>query len=185
MCEEPKQFCSDWRQFGHEAWNNWRRKGDQIQNKHTSSSRVFQVKKITAEQNPQVSILVKTLTKRINLKDNGAKKQWPLGGTRTWLTQFPDEHTSQAAPDTLRTPLGHLHLQVLLSSLLREAGNSGLMCCNFWAKTTWILGTSEAGGLRTLCSSAVSVHSIGSRSDAASLWGGTALRLTDTPVTEM
>eukprot|EP00069_Balaena_mysticetus_P020624 bmy_02826T0 len=50
-----------------------------------------------------------------------------------------------------------------------QAGSKGLMCCNFWAKTTWILGTKEAGGLCTLCSSAVSVHSIGSSSEEASL----------------
>ena len=38
-----------------------------------------------------------------------------------------------------------------------------------WARTTWILGTKEAGGLCTLCSSAMSVHSIGSSSEEASL----------------
>lgn len=39
------------------------------------------------------------------------------------------------------------------------------MCCNFCAKITWILGTNEAGGLCTLCSSTVSIHSIGSSGD--------------------
>jgi len=55
--------------------------------------------------------------------------------------------------------------QVLLSSSLRQAGSNGLICCNFCAKITWILGTKEAGGLCTLCSSAVSIHSIGSRAE--------------------
>lgn len=64
----------------------------------------------------------------------------------------------------------HLHLQVLLSSLLRQVGNKGLMCCSFWAKMTWILGTNEAGGLCTLCSSAMSEHSMGSSNAEASLW---------------
>lgn len=63
--------------------------------------------------------------------------------------------------------------QVLLSSSLRHAGSNGLMCCNFCAKITWILGTKEAGGLCTLCSSAVSMHSIGSRVEL-SLGKGTA-----------
>lgn len=63
--------------------------------------------------------------------------------------------------------------QVLLSSSLRQAGSSGLMCCNFCAKITWILGTNEAGGLCTLCSSAVSIHSMGSRAEL-SLRKGTA-----------
>lgn len=71
-----------------------------------------------------------------------------------------------------------LHLQVLLCSWLRQAGSNGLMCCSFCASTTWILGTKEAGGLCTLCSSAVSVHSIGSRSEA-SLRGGAKLQYTD------
>lgn len=31
MSEEAKQFCSDWRQLGHETGNNWREKGDQIE----------------------------------------------------------------------------------------------------------------------------------------------------------
>lgn len=76
------------------------------------------------------------------------------------------------------TRLGPLHVQVLLCSWSRPAGSNGLMCCSFCASTTWILGTKEAGGLRTRCSSAVSVHSIGSRSEA-SLRGGPELQYSD------
>lgn len=119
------------------------------------------------------------LTKRINIKDNGTKKNTDYSDPRTWLTLSYTE--SKGSADAWGTSvwvmrLQHLHLQVLLSSLLRQAGSNGLMCCNFWAKTTWILGTNEAGGLCTLCSSAVSVHSIGSRREEASLRRGIRLR---------
>ena len=110
--------------------------------------------------------------KRINTQENGQSDgdrwrnfSWRLS---TWPTA-PQNAAPARQVSLWATRRQHLHLQVLLSSLLRQAGSKGLMCCSFWARTTWILGTKEAGGLCTLCSSAMSVHSIGSSSEEASL----------------
>lgn len=73
------------------------------------------------------------------------------------------------------------HSQVLLSSSLRQAGSKGLMCCSFCARMTWILGTREAGGLCTLCSSRVSMHSMGSRLELSLQRGHSTAGLTNIP----
>lgn len=195
MSEEAKQLCSDWRQFGHETGNNCREKGDQIQQTRQALARLwlksnYATKQCTSADNwqgrqalarewCQLSRQDKRhtfgrgliLMKRINTKESGQSDgdrwrifSWPLS---TWATV--PQNAAPALGEALGHEASHLHLQVLLSSLLRQAGSKGLMCCSFWARTTWILGTKEAGGLCTLCSSAVSVHSIGSSSEEASL----------------
>lgn len=62
--------------------------------------------------------------------------------------------------------------QALLSSGL-AGGSRGLLCGSGRASSMWRRGTSEAGGLCTLCSSAVSMCSVGSsvEEEAASLRG--------------
>lgn len=59
-------------------------------------------------------------------------------------------------------------LQSPLSSVAPE-GSSGLLWTRGWAHSMCSLGTSDAGGLWTLCSSIVSMPSMGSISEDASL----------------
>lgn len=54
--------------------------------------------------------------------------------------------------------------QALLSSRVVR-GSRGLLCGSGRAYNIWRRGTSEAGGLCTLCSSAVSMYSVGSSMD--------------------
>lgn len=62
----------------------------------------------------------------------------------------------------------HWYLQASLSSETAE-GSSGLLCRSCSAYSMCNRGTSEAGGLWALCSSTVSMLSVGSRKDDASL----------------
>lgn len=59
-------------------------------------------------------------------------------------------------------------LQAPSSSETAE-GSSGLLCCSGLAYSMCSRGTSDAGGLRALCSSTVSMLSAGSKKDDASL----------------
>lgn len=107
-------------------------------------------------------------------RGTGSDPSGPGEGNRLTPQSGPGTRGPAQTPVALDT--GLLHLQPLLSSLFRQAGSNGLMCCSFWAKTTCSLGTKEAGGLCTRCSSAISEHSMGSCSAEASLRGRSSVQ---------
>lgn len=101
------------------------------------------------------------LMKRINTASG--QRWWPL--EELFLTT---EHLSNSSTKlSSRAGWGSgprgvtLTLTGLALPFVEARGSKGLICCSFWARTTWILGTKEAGGLWPLFLSRVRVHPSG------------------------